>query len=108
MDGHLQIVSKTHGETIFGRIDSAKSPFFVEKLAIQTLPTVLLFKDGVVVDRLIGFEGVTDSPELEFDTVCLTRRLCRSKVVFPKNRVEEGKMQIKKNDDDDEDDDLDV
>ena len=37
-------------------IDAEKSPFFVSKLSIQTLPTIVCFIDGVACDRVIGFE----------------------------------------------------
>mmetsp|Transcript_46757 Transcript_46757/g.39443 ORF Transcript_46757/g.39443 Transcript_46757/m.39443 type:complete len:243 (-) Transcript_46757:116-844(-) len=103
MDIHLREIAKTHGETVFARIDSEKAPFFVVKLQIQTLPTLLMFKNGVVQDRVIGFEEVAEN--LDFDTILLTRRLCKSKCVVAKNRIEAGQVNIKK--DDDEDDDLD-
>ena len=50
-----------------------QAPFFVGKLAIKTLPTVVCFMDGRSVDRLIGFEqlGMTD----EFQTQTLEARL---------------------------------
>ena len=104
MDTHLREIAKSHGETIFARIDSEKAPFFVVKLAIKTLPTVLMFKDGVVQDRIIGFEEVAES--LDFDTQMLTRRLVKSHCVKAKNRIEAGKINIRK-DDDDIDDDMD-
>lgn len=101
MDTHLQEIAKSHGETIFARLDSEKAPFFVVKLAIQTLPTLIMFKDGVVQDRLIGFEEVADT--LDFDTILLTRRLVKSKCVVAKNRIEAGKINIRKDDDDEDD-----
>ena len=53
---------------------------------------------------MIGFEEVAET--LDFDTVLLTRRLVKSKCVIAKNRIEAGKINIKK-DDDDEDDSMD-
>lgn len=58
LDHHLKIVAPLHLSCKFVRIDAQKAPFFVSKLKIQTLPTLLVFKDGKVVDRLTGFDGL--------------------------------------------------
>ncbi|WJX74840.1 Thioredoxin domain-containing protein plp3b [Trifolium repens] len=34
------------------------APFFVAKLAIKTLPCVILFRQRVAVDRLVGFQDL--------------------------------------------------
>jgi thioredoxin-like negative regulator of GroEL len=34
------------------------APFFVTKLAIKTLPCVVLFSKGVAMDRLVGFQDL--------------------------------------------------
>jgi hypothetical protein len=47
-----------------------------------------MFEDGVAVDRIIGFDGVSE--EDNFPTVCLTRRLVKGKVLKPRNRTEKG------------------
>jgi thiol-disulfide isomerase/thioredoxin len=59
MDFHLQQIAVRHSECKFVRIHATKAPFFVEKLNIKTLPTLLIFKDGKTVERLIGFDGVS-------------------------------------------------
>jgi thioredoxin-like negative regulator of GroEL len=53
-------------------LNAEKSPFFVQKLAVKMLPSVICFIDGVAVDRVVGFSelGNTD----EFKTIELTRR----------------------------------
>jgi Thioredoxin len=61
MDHHLKIVAVKHTECKFLRIDAEKAPFFVHKLQIKTLPTLLVLRNGNVVDRLIGFEGLQTS-----------------------------------------------
>jgi len=63
MDHHLKIIvaNPQHLSCKFIRIDAEKAPFFVTKLAIKTLPTVMVFKDGKTVERLLGFEGLTGS-----------------------------------------------
>ncbi|KAJ1460795.1 thioredoxin-like protein [Pelagophyceae sp. CCMP2097] len=60
MDHHLAILAPQHVEAKFMRIDANKAPFFVKKLTIQVIPTVVVFLDGVAVGRLVGFDGLTD------------------------------------------------
>mmetsp|Transcript_14258 Transcript_14258/g.20440 ORF Transcript_14258/g.20440 Transcript_14258/m.20440 type:complete len:327 (-) Transcript_14258:1596-2576(-) len=62
MHHHLQIVAIEHVECKFLKIDADKAPFFVNKLKVKTLPTLIVFQDGLVVDRLVGFESLTDDP----------------------------------------------
>mmetsp|Transcript_12324 Transcript_12324/g.22386 ORF Transcript_12324/g.22386 Transcript_12324/m.22386 type:complete len:162 (-) Transcript_12324:163-648(-) len=59
MDFHLKRIAVQHSECKFVRIHAVKAPFFVEKLKIKTLPTLLIFKNGKMVERLIGFDGVS-------------------------------------------------
>lgn len=56
VDKHLDIIAKKHLETKVVRLNAEKAPFFVGKLRILTLPTVVAFIDGVVKCRLVGFE----------------------------------------------------
>lgn len=62
MDHHLKKLAENpqHLSCKFVRIDAEKAPFFVAKLKIKTLPTVIIFKDGKTVDRKLGFEGLVD------------------------------------------------
>ena len=92
IDHHLRIIAQTHPETRFIKLDSEKAPFFVDRLNIRTLPTVVLFRDGVAFDRIIGYEGVSDKDD--FPTLALTRRLVKSNIIKPKNKAERG-MQLK-------------
>ncbi|KAJ7562851.1 hypothetical protein O6H91_03G086400 [Diphasiastrum complanatum] len=75
VDKHLKILVNKHVEAKFIKIDAEKCPFFVSKLAIKVLPCVILFRDGVAVDRIVGFQelgGVDD-----FATSALEARLLR-------------------------------
>lgn len=58
MDHHLGIIAPSYLNCKFIRIDAEKSPFFVDKLKIRTLPTLIMFKDGKTVDRMTGFDGL--------------------------------------------------
>jgi thiol-disulfide isomerase/thioredoxin len=63
MDHHLKIVAEQHVECKFLRIDARKAPFFCTKLKVKTLPTVLVLREGNVVNRLLGFEGIAEGNE---------------------------------------------
>ena len=58
MDQKLRELAGRHIETKFLRLNAEKAPFFVQKLAVRTLPTVVYFEDGVAVSRQTGFEGI--------------------------------------------------
>jgi len=60
MDHHLKIIATNpkHLSCKFVRIDAEKAPFFVARLRIKTLPTVLVFKNGETIERMLGFEGL--------------------------------------------------
>lgn len=47
--------------------------FFCSKLKIRTLPTVLVFQNGITQARLVGFEGISDGNE--WPTTLLARWL---------------------------------
>eukprot|EP01068_Selenidium_serpulae_P010759 Selendium_serpulae@DN5525_c0_g1_i1.p1 len=63
-DRHLLPIAQKHVSARFIKIDAEKSPFFVEKLAIRVLPTVVIFIDGVAKYRIVGFQelGGDDFP----------------------------------------------
>ena len=75
-------------------IDSEKCPFFVAKLQIQMLPTIICFMDGVAFDRVVGFEELGGKDE--FPTLLLTRRLVQTGCIKGLNKKEKGTMRIKK------------
>ena len=62
MDYHLRLIAPEHIEAKFVRIDASKSPFFVSKLRIQTLPSLFVFDMGREIGRLTGFEGLALNP----------------------------------------------
>lgn len=62
MDHHLKIIAPKHLSCKFVRMDAEKAPFFIHKLQIKTLPTLMVFREGKTVDRLTGFEGLVINP----------------------------------------------
>ncbi|CAK83780.1 unnamed protein product (macronuclear) [Paramecium tetraurelia] len=69
MDKHLQAISQQHPETKFYCLNAEKSPFFVGKLQIQVLPTVCLFVNGVLKNRIVGFEEMGGKDTFETGTL---------------------------------------
>jgi Thioredoxin len=86
LDHHLRILARTHPETKFISINSEKSPFFIERLAIKTLPTLLLFRDGINFERILGFEGISNKDS--FPTSSLAKRLLKSNMITPISKEE--------------------
>lgn len=62
MDHHLAKIAPLFHMCKFLRINAEKAPFFVAKLEIKTLPTLLVFQNGKVVGRLTGFKGLAKDP----------------------------------------------
>lgn len=62
VDKHLTALAPKHMETRFVKIDAEKCPFLVERLNIVLMPTIIMTKDNVAVDRIEGFDqlGGTD------------------------------------------------
>eukprot|EP00307_Rebecca_sp_RCC1486_P002739 CAMPEP_0119407540 /NCGR_PEP_ID=MMETSP1335-20130426/1387_1 /TAXON_ID=259385 /ORGANISM="Chrysoculter rhomboideus, Strain RCC1486" /LENGTH=265 /DNA_ID=CAMNT_0007431661 /DNA_START=33 /DNA_END=830 /DNA_ORIENTATION=+ len=73
IDKHLRLIAPKHDTCKFLTINADKAPFFVTKLAIRTLPTLLIFHDGVCKDRIVGFEEL--GGEDDFPTRMLEVRL---------------------------------
>ncbi|XAR57925.1 hypothetical protein NMG60_11026235 [Bertholletia excelsa] len=91
MDKHLKSLAPRHVDTKFIKLDAENSPFFVAKLAIKTLPCVILFRDGIATDRLIGFQDLGGKDD--FATQTLENLLIRK-----------GILSKSKGDEDEEDD----
>ncbi|CAF2019001.1 BnaC07g32000D [Brassica napus] len=90
MDKHLKSLAPRHVDTKFIRVDAENAPFFVTKLAIKTLPCVLLFSKGVAIDRLVGFQDLGTKDD--FTTTKLENVL-----------IKKGMLSKKKKEEDDED-----
>ena len=75
MDRHLSELAARMMSTRFVKVDVAKAPFLVEKLKITVLPCLVVFKDDVAVDRIVGFE---DFGEEDFDPELLRHRVERA------------------------------
>lgn len=87
MDMHLQKLAARHIEAKFVCINAEKAPFFVEKLRVRMMPTLVFFEDGVATGKLIGFEGLADDMpdghEDEWPTIRLSRYLAVQRMINP-------------------------
>ncbi|KAG0709750.1 thioredoxin-like protein [Suillus ampliporus] len=89
MDKHLAKLAPKYYATRFIRVFVENVPWLVEKLAIQVLPCLMCFVDGVSKDRLIGFEELGNNDV--FDTAVLELRLANSGVLQKaRNAIESG------------------
>ena len=59
MHKHLKILYQQFPNTQFLYLNAEKSPFFVQKLSIRSLPTLCIFIDGIMKDKVLGFEGLS-------------------------------------------------
>lgn len=93
MDHHIAKLAPRHIETKFIKINAEKAPFFVNKLIIRTIPSLICFEDGVAREKILGFEGLSDcmppGKEDEWPTVVLARALSDKKMLDPKNIVDD-------------------
>jgi len=49
-----QLASEYAGRLKVGKLDVDENPLIASQYTIQSIPTLLLFKDGRLVDRLVG------------------------------------------------------
>ncbi|XP_027075015.2 thioredoxin domain-containing protein PLP3A isoform X2 [Coffea arabica] len=91
MDKHLKSLAPRHLETKFVKLDAENAPFFVAKLAIKTLPCVIFFRNGIAIDRLVGFQDLGGKDD--FTTKALEILLLR------KEMIKENKLEEEEDDD---------
>ncbi|KAK7853371.1 thioredoxin domain-containing protein plp3b [Quercus suber] len=58
------------------------APFFVAKLGVKTLPCVILFRKGIAVDRLVGFQDLGGKDD--FPTKTLEALLIKKGILIEK------------------------
>uniref|UniRef100_A0A383W9Y6 Phosducin domain-containing protein n=1 Tax=Tetradesmus obliquus TaxID=3088 RepID=A0A383W9Y6_TETOB len=73
VDKHMGELAPKYMEARFIKLSAPDSPFFTVKLGIKVLPAVVVFKGGVSVDRLVGFEQLGGRDD--FSTAALEARL---------------------------------
>eukprot|EP01039_Chlorochromonas_danica_P006981 gene6980-7723_t len=100
MNMHIEKLAPKHIEAKFIKINAEKTPFFVDKLKIRTIPSLILFHDGVAKDKILGFEGLADTQEEgkedEWPTVRLARLLASKGMIRKDLIVDEEQVQQQK------------
>ncbi|KAH7683531.1 ATP binding protein [Dioscorea alata] len=79
MDKHLKALAPLHIDTKFIKLDAENAPFFVAKLAVKTLPCVILFRNGIASDRIVGFQDLGSKDD--FTTRALENLLKRKGII---------------------------
>ncbi|KAL6323724.1 hypothetical protein AAG906_002192 [Vitis piasezkii] len=87
MDKHLKSLAPRHMDTKIIKLDAENAPFFVAKLGVKTLPCVILFRQGIAVDRLIGFQDMGGKDD--FATRTLEALLIKKGIVSEKKKDED-------------------
>lgn len=88
MDKHLKALAPRHIGTKFIKLDAENAPFFVTKLGIKTLPCVILFRNGIAIDRLVGFQDLGGKDD--FTTKTLELLLIKKGIISEKKENEDN------------------
>lgn len=73
LDKHLTHLAQKYFKTRFVKANAPDCPFFTEKLSVKVLPCLILFKNGVAFDRIVGFEELGGQDD--YKTQALEKRL---------------------------------
>lgn len=49
-----QVAGELEGRVIVGKVNIDENPALAEQFGVSSIPTLLFFKDGNVVDRIVG------------------------------------------------------
>ena len=60
LESALAEIQQRHSEFAAFVIDPERNEFLAGKLQVKVLPEMVLFVQGVVKDRVVGFEGFSD------------------------------------------------
>lgn len=94
VDKHLSGLARKHLATRWIKIDATKAPFFVGKLQVKMLPTLVFFKDGIARDRLVGLDELGASTE--FTTAQLEKRIEKAGVIITGDKIDEDELEARK------------
>jgi len=61
---YQQTATALHHQASFAEVDIDAVPELASQFRVQSIPTVLLFKDGKVVDKMIGAAGQAQLQQL--------------------------------------------
>ncbi|MCD6109863.1 thioredoxin [bacterium] len=52
-----ELTTEYEGKAKIARLDVDQAPHVAGQYGVQSIPTMIIFKDGQEVDRMIGFQG---------------------------------------------------
>ena len=55
----LEEFSQEHAEVAVGKVDVDKCPDLAKQFRVMSIPTLILFKDGKIVDQKLGYQPKT-------------------------------------------------
>lgn len=67
MDARLRDLAPSFMSAKFVKVDVQKAPFLVDKLKVTMLPCVVLFRNDVAVDRIVGFDDLGNNDDFSID-----------------------------------------
>jgi len=79
VEHHLKLLAAQHLEARFCKINAEKSPFLCDRLQVRVLPTILLLKGNIIIDRIVGFTDIGNRDD--FKTEMLEWRLSLKDVI---------------------------
>ncbi|KAJ9591360.1 hypothetical protein L9F63_002118 [Diploptera punctata] len=94
VDHHLKILSKSHLEARFCKIDVERCPFLTERLRIKVIPTIALIKDSKTKDYVVGFTDLGNCDD--FSTEMMEWRIAQPGVIKYNGNLLEPPVQGKK------------
>jgi len=103
IDKHMRILAPKHLACKFLTLNVEKAPFFVTKLQIKMLPTVIVFDDGIVNEQLVGLDDLGGKDD--FRTEVFEHWLSKTGCIKISKAGAKKAMEGSSDEDDDSDDD---
>jgi thioredoxin 1 len=52
-----ELADQYEGQVLIGKVDVEENNDLAEKYAIRSVPTIIFFKDGEMVDKMVGLQS---------------------------------------------------
>jgi thioredoxin 1 len=52
-----ELAAQYEGQALIGKVDVEENNDLAEKYAIRSVPTIIFFKDGEMVDKMVGLQS---------------------------------------------------
>ena len=64
-----ELVERFDGSVTIGKLNVDENPAAAQRYGITSIPTILIFKDGQVVNQIVGVRSVQDYEEILNETL---------------------------------------